>query len=323
MPRTRARTATKPATRTAPKSPPRIVAKRPSNASSLQFLSQDSEREDTPALTPKRRGKAVLGKHKSSDPPQFQIRRNYISNPLPGREDDLEQDHGSEPDSVAVKQELADIDDADTETEKKQENGKKRGQDAASTRALAPKRRKPWPPLPTPTTRRNKLSPSSKAKNNPVLTPRPSIDSTISLQPTNAPPPTTVVGMTLIPYIDLLRPYMAFQLSLSGLSGNACEAAQASMTEVIDVVDRLKQFPNAAPITGEALGQKTFLNRKDGNGVVLVKKGKEEESIVARKLRKLEDDVGLDSVRCHRLLPLSFPRIADTGLGNTRRHRLF
>jgi hypothetical protein len=249
------------------------------------------------------------------------MRRNCKSNQLPGRDDDQEQDHVSEPEPVVVKQELPDTF-TDTETEKKQEKGKKRAQNS-STRALAPKRRKPSPPLPTPTTRRNKPSPSSKAKNNLVLTPRPSIDSTIGLQSTNAPPPTTVVGMTLIPYLDLLRPYMAFQLSLSGLSGKAYEAAQASIAEVIDVVDRLKQFPNAAPITGEALGPKTFLNRKDGNGVVLVKKGKEEESIVARKLRKLEDDVGLDSVRCHRLLPLSFPRIADTGLGNTRRHRLF
>jgi hypothetical protein len=102
--------------------------------------------------------------------------------------------------------------------------------------------------------------------------------------------------MTLLPYLDLLRPYMAFQLSLSGLSGNVYEAAQASMTEVIDVVDRLHQSPNspAIDIGGETLGQKTFMNRKDGNGVVLVKKG--EESIVARKLRELEDDVGVDSV---------------------------
>jgi hypothetical protein len=71
MPRTRTRTATKPATRTAPKSPPRVIAKRPSDASSLQFLSQDSEREDTPAPTPKRRGKAVPGKYIASDHVQF------------------------------------------------------------------------------------------------------------------------------------------------------------------------------------------------------------------------------------------------------------
>ncbi|CAG5148752.1 uncharacterized protein ALTATR162_LOCUS2244 [Alternaria atra] len=41
--------------------------------------------------------------------------------------------------------------------------------------------------------------------------------------------------------LDLLRPYLAFQLSVSCLQGKAYKAAQASMASVLDVVERLEQ----------------------------------------------------------------------------------
>ncbi|KAG9192430.1 hypothetical protein G6011_11164 [Alternaria panax] len=44
--------------------------------------------------------------------------------------------------------------------------------------------------------------------------------------------------------LDLLRPYMAFQLSVSGLSGKAYKAAQASMISVLAVAERLEEESN-------------------------------------------------------------------------------
>jgi hypothetical protein len=210
---------------------------------------------------------------------------------------------------IKVKQEPHDT---DTETKKKQARTKKRTTKASDTTAPAPKKRKLSPPSARTRTRRR--SPP-KTKKTPIITPRSSISSNESnyselnklkaeldrSSPSAHLPVNTT--MTMLPYLDLLCPYMAFQLSLSGLSGKAYETAQASMTEVIDVVDRLKGTTGHYDFGREvhADERKTAANRRDGNGVVLVNKRKEEESIVTRKLRELEDHVGVDSVCVHNI----------------------
>jgi hypothetical protein len=211
---------------------------------------------------------------------------------------------------IKVKQEPYDT---DTETKKKQAKTKKRTTKEPDTTAPTPKKRKPSPP--TTRTRTHRRSPP-KAKKNPIITPRSSISSDeseysephkLKAELERSPPSTQLplnnTTMTMLPYLDLLRPYMAFQLSLSGLSGKAYKTAQASMTELIDVVDRLKGTTEHYGFGREVRPDegKTAVNRRDGNGVVLVNKRKEEESIVARKLRELEDHVGVDSVRVHNI----------------------
>jgi hypothetical protein len=261
--------------------------------------------------------KAFSSKYKPSDHlrftatlfPSSMAAMKYKPDLLLGRENG---NSGSEDErSIKVKEEPRDTD-TDVETREKQGKSKKRASPSTTTRPSAPKKRKPSPPIASPPitrTRTRKPSPSKvKAEPEAIIIPRSNITSNIAVQP-----PTTV-GMTLLPqppallpYLDLLRPYLAFQLSRSGLSCEAYESAQASMTEVIDVVDRLKKCSDSiGEGEGKEVGKKAFVNKKDGNGIVLVNKGKEEESIVARKLRRLEDAVGVDSVRT---LSIPFPTI--------------
>jgi hypothetical protein len=215
--------------------------------------------------------------------PCLKVRRRYETNPPLDHEQD---DSEIEKKTVKVKNEPKD---SDTEAERKQ---KKRTTKESDARPSAPKKRKLSPTIRT-------RAKTAKAK--------PVVKKVLMLNSDSETElPATVSHTAMLPYLDLIRPYMTFQLSLSGLSGAAYEAAEASMTEVIDVVDRLK---HPSPGLGCVEEGKTAINRRDGNGVVLVNKKKEEESIVARKLREaramgaaricreLEERIGIDSVR--------------------------
>jgi hypothetical protein len=223
--------------------------------------------------------------------PCLKVRRRYETNPPLDHEQD---DSEIEKKTVKVKNEPKD---SDTEAERKQ---KKRTTKESDARPSAPKKRKPSPTI---RTRAKTAKAKPVVKKALMLTPRSSVSSNSDSE---TELPATVSHTAMVPYLDLFRPYMTFQLSLSGLSGAAYEAAEASMTEVIDVVDRLK---HPSPGLGCVEEGKTAINRRDGNGVVLVNKKKEEESIVARKLREaramgaaricreLEERIGIDSVR--------------------------
>ncbi|CAN9087476.1 unnamed protein product [Alternaria sp. RS040] len=89
--------------------------------------------------------------------------------------------------------------------------------------------------------------------------------------------------------LDLLRPYMAFQLSVSGLSGKAYEAAQVSMASVLDVVESLEKQGSIAPMK-----KRNSLRSSAEDGEVCTDRenragGEEEEDVLLRKQRDLNE----------------------------------
>ncbi|RII06328.1 hypothetical protein CUC08_Gglean009548 [Alternaria sp. MG1] len=89
--------------------------------------------------------------------------------------------------------------------------------------------------------------------------------------------------------LDLLRPYMAFQLSVSGLSGKAYKAAQVSMASVLDVAESLEKQGSIAlmkkrnSLSSSAEDGEVCTDRENGAG------GEEEEDVLPRKQRELNE----------------------------------
>ncbi|KAB2102899.1 hypothetical protein AG0111_0g9298 [Alternaria gaisen] len=89
--------------------------------------------------------------------------------------------------------------------------------------------------------------------------------------------------------LDLLRPYMAFQLSVSGLLGKAYKAAQVSMASVLDVAESLEKQRSIAltkkrnSLSSSAEDGEVCTDRENGAG------GEEEEDVLPRKQRELNE----------------------------------
>lgn len=106
--------------------------------------------------------------------------------------------------------------------------------------------------------------------------------------------------------LHLLRPYMAFQLSVSGLSGKAYNAAQASMKSVLDVAESFeKQCDGTLARAHESLssksgdeceGRQPQTRRKHGEGRQVYKGArlgaKKDDDVLSRKQQELNEKTG-------------------------------
>ncbi|KAF1839574.1 hypothetical protein BDW02DRAFT_758 [Decorospora gaudefroyi] len=222
MARTRATTKAsvqpKPSRRNNPRTTPRTTSKRPSSATSLDFLSDDSESED------------------SSIHEQGRKLKRSLANP---------HDHSDDDDSHTeshIKQEDAEIDPAPTSEKPQRNRTKKRAQEnPLPAKPPPPKKRKPSPPTTrsNPQKTRHSRMPSSSSSDSDSASnthQEPPPKATISATKLPAQPPDPL----LLPYLSLLRPYLTFQLSLSPLRGPAYTTAQSKLAQVLDVVDQLQ-----------------------------------------------------------------------------------
>ncbi|KAI4633401.1 hypothetical protein J4E80_000767 [Alternaria sp. BMP 0032] len=93
--------------------------------------------------------------------------------------------------------------------------------------------------------------------------------------------------------LHLLRPYMAFQLSISGLSGKAYNAAQASMRSVLDVVENFeKQCGGTLAWAHESLSSSSSVDSEERESPNRQKRGEERQVFKVAKLgAKRYDDV--------------------------------
>ena len=93
--------------------------------------------------------------------------------------------------------------------------------------------------------------------------------------------------------LHLLRPYMAFQLSISGLSGKAYNTAQASMKSVIDVAENFeKQCGGTLARTHDSLSSSSSVDSEERESPTRQKRGGERQTDKAAKLgAKRDDDV--------------------------------
>jgi hypothetical protein len=93
------------------------------------------------------------------------------------------------------------------------------------------------------------------------------------------------------PSLALLRPYMAFQLSVSGLKGEAYKAAQASMTSVLDVAERLEQESSGtlawAPHSLSSSSEEREMEMETRHGKGSARR--EDEDVLPRKQRELNE----------------------------------
>jgi len=91
--------------------------------------------------------------------------------------------------------------------------------------------------------------------------------------------------------LHLLRPYMAFQLSVSGLSGKAYNAAQASMKSVLDVAENFeKQCGGALVRAHDSLSSSSSVDSEEYESRARPKQGEERQTYKVAKLRAKRDD---------------------------------
>ncbi|KAF1946492.1 hypothetical protein EJ02DRAFT_418600 [Clathrospora elynae] len=176
---------------------------------------------------------------------------------------------------------------------------KKREQEPA-TRPPAPKRRKPSPPVPTPAEGKEYIAQPTPHRLRPINAEPTSSASTQTMAsvttnsnniiPAAVPLPTIILGM--LAYLDLLHPYMAFQLSLSGLQGSTYDTAHATMREVDDVVSRLKMSAGDVKEGGEYVTEEEENVKEKRGGMVERNKKKTKKTgmiqakIIARKQKE-------------------------------------
>jgi len=93
--------------------------------------------------------------------------------------------------------------------------------------------------------------------------------------------------------LHLLRPYMAFQLSISGLSGKAYNAAQASMKSVLDVAENFeKQCGGTLARAHDSLSSSNSEDSEKRESPNRQKRGEERQTYKVAKLgAKRDDDV--------------------------------
>ena len=93
--------------------------------------------------------------------------------------------------------------------------------------------------------------------------------------------------------LHLLRPYMAFQLSISGLSGKAYNAAQASMKSVLDVAENFeKQCGGTLARAHDSLSSSSSVDSEERESLNRQKRGEERQVFKVAKLgAKRDDDV--------------------------------
>jgi hypothetical protein len=189
---------------------------------------------------------------------------------------------------VSIKQE----DDAIAETNETTISSKRRAHDPTSKTSMA-KKRKPSPPAFGTRTTRSKTLPYRNERAR--VSSDSDSESDADIRVDTKPP---LIKSSL----HLLRPYLAFQLSVSGLTGKAYKAAQASMESVLDVAESLEKDRDVALTrTHDSLSSSSEESeerapqsrRKHGKEKKVVKADKlgtkKEEDVLPRKQRELND----------------------------------
>ncbi|KNG52678.1 hypothetical protein TW65_00095 [Stemphylium lycopersici] len=128
---------------------------------------------------------------------------------------------------------------------------------------------------PTTSSKRTTRSPNSKS----------------AVGPSNNP-----LSSSILPYLDLLRPYMAFQLSLANLQGPAYDFARASMFCLVDAVDQVKRDVDEGRRGSRVQEERKRGKRKTGVGKESGEEEEEEEeenAVLPRKLAQLAEQTKL------------------------------
>ncbi|KAI4692989.1 uncharacterized protein J4E88_001360 [Alternaria novae-zelandiae] len=186
---------------------------------------------------------------------------------------------GREDSTVKIKQEDEDT----TETNDRKISPKRRAGEATPKTSVA-KKHKPSPPASVTRLTRSKTLPYRKE----ASSTRSDSESENDIE-TYARTKTRSINSPL----HLLRPYMAFQLSISGLSGKAYNAAQASMKSVLDVAENFeKQCGGTLARAHDSLSSSSSVDSEERESPNRQKRGEERQVFKVAKLgAKRDDDV--------------------------------
>ncbi|KAI4655663.1 hypothetical protein J4E93_000378 [Alternaria ventricosa] len=185
--------------------------------------------------------------------------------------------------TVNIKQEDEDEDEDVTAVNETRKSPKRRAQGAIAKASVA-KKHKSSPPASATRLTRSKTLPYRKE----ASSTRSDSESESDIE-TYAHTKTRSINSPL----HLLRPYMAFQLSVSGLSGKAYNAAQASMKSVLDVAENFeKQCGGTLARAHESLSSSSSGSSEERESPNRQKRGEERQVFKVAKLgAKRDDDV--------------------------------
>ncbi|KAI4627320.1 uncharacterized protein J4E87_003883 [Alternaria ethzedia] len=189
------------------------------------------------------------------------------------------RDIDREESTVKVKQEDEDT----TETNERKISPKRRAREATPKTSVA-KKQKSSPPASVTRLTRSKTLPyrreASSTRSDSESESDIETDARTKMRSINSP-------------LRLLRPYMAFQLSISGLSGKAYNAAQASMKSVLDVAENFeKQCGGTLARAHDSLSSSSSVDSEERESPNRQKRGEERQVFKVAKLgAKRDDDV--------------------------------